>query len=232
MFCIHPTSNEALKGSRFFEGPSRHAVIAAGGVENHPVETADLLGPVDLVMAADGGFRLLEKMRLPCHYLVGDFDTLSAEEVENAKRSGCRVERHPADKAKSDLELAIDEAYRAGATLVTFVGALGGEWDHCVTNLLAPLSLCAEYGMWGRLLTSQAQIYLTRGSVRLRAKGRRVSLAALSEQIEGLNLTGMAYPLQDANLRRAQTLGLANQVTESDSTIDFRQGDLLITVLR
>ena len=231
MFCVHPTSNEALKGSRFFDSPNRHAVIAAGGVEERPGDTAALLGPIDLVLAAGGGYRLLQKLDLACDYLVGDFDTLSREEVESARQTGCVVRQFPADKAKSDLELAIEQAYQSGATQITFVGALGGEWDHCVANLLAPLSLCAEYGMWGRLLTSQAQIYLTQGPVRLEAIGRRVSLAALSESVEGLTLRGLEYALDEARLRRVQTLGLANRVVESVATIEFRQGELLVTVL-
>lgn len=231
MFCVHPTSNEALKGSRFFDSPNRHAVIAAGGVEEGPGDTAALLGPTDLVLAADGGYRLLQKLDLACDYLVGDFDTLSREEVESARQAGCVVRQFPADKAKSDLELAIEQAYQSGATQITFVGALGGEWDHCVANLLAPLSLCAEYGMWGRLLTSQAQIYLIQGPVRLEAMGKRVSLAALSENVEGLTLRGLEYALDGARLRRAQTLGLANRVVESTATIEFRQGELLVTVL-
>ena len=206
-------------------------MIAAGGVEDSPRDISSLLGPADLFLAADGGYRLLQKLNLDCDYLVGDFDTLSTEEVESARQAGCVVQQHPADKAKSDLELAIEQAYLSGATQITFVGALGGEWDHCVANLLAPLSLCSEYGMWGRLLTSQAQIYLTQGSVRLEALGRRVSLAALSESVEGLTLKGMEYPLVEARLRRAQTLGLANRVVESAATIDFRQGELLVTVL-
>lgn len=231
MFCVHPTSNEALKGSRFFDSPKCHAVIAAGGVEESPADVAPLLGPTDLILAADGGYRLVQKLELKCDYLLGDFDTLSATEVEKARQADCVVRQFPTDKAKSDLELAIEQAYQSGATQVTFIGALGGEWDHCVANLLAPLSLCAEYGMWGRLLTSEAQIYLTQGPVRLDAVGRRVSLAALSDRVEGLTLKGTEYPLNDALLRRAQTLGLANRVIEPDTTFTFRRGELLITVL-
>jgi thiamine pyrophosphokinase len=182
-------------------------------------------------VAADGGYRLLKALSIDCHILVGDFDTLSATEVEQAERAGCRVERYPVAKAKSDLELAIDLAYLAGATEVTFLGALGGQWDHCVANLLAPLTLCAEYGMWGRLLTSEAETYLIQGAVVLNAQGQRVSLAALSNRVNGLSLVGMEYPLQDAELRRAQTLGLANCVSEETATIEFATGELLLTLI-
>ena len=231
MFCVQPTSrNEALRGSRFFVGPSKHVLIAAGGVETDAARTLECLGETEFVVAADGGYRLLQELSVECDIVVGDFDTLTESEVEQAERAGCRIVRYPADKAKSDLEIAIDHAYESGATEVTFLGALGGEWDHCVANILAPLSLCAEYGMWGRLLTAEAQIFLVQGEVSVRATGQRVSLAALSK-VEGLSLHGMQYPLKTAQLKRSQTLGLANRVLEESALIEFSKGELLITVM-
>jgi thiamine pyrophosphokinase len=232
VFCVQPTSrNEALRGSRFFQGAAKHALIVAGGVEPDPTSILEHLGKTDLVLAADGGYRLLEKLAIDCDLLVGDFDTLTASEIEQAERTGCRVERYPVNKAKSDLEIAIDQAYESGATEVTLLGALGGEWDHCVANILAPLSLCAEYGMWGRLLTAEAQIYLVQGEVSVRAAGQRVSLAALTSRVEGLSLHGMQYPLRGAELRRSQTLGLANRVVEARASIEFCAGEILLTVM-
>jgi len=223
--------DETLTGSHLFSREDRHAVIAAGGVEEAPDRTALHLGRVDLVLAADGGFRLLPALGLSCDVLVGDFDTLTEVEVEKARSAGVRVRQFPSNKAQSDLEIAIEEAHRAGATRVTLVGALGGAWDHCVANLLSPLSLCADHGMWARLLTAQSQIYLARGRVRIQAPGQRVSLAALSEVVEELTLRGMEYPLEKARLSRSQTLGLANRALDPSAFLDFTSGELLITVL-
>ena len=162
---------------------------------------------------------------------MGDFDTLTETEVAQAERAGCRIVRFSADKSKSDLEIAIDLAYQEGATQVTLLGALGGEWDHCVANLLAPLSLCADYGMWARLLTAEAQIYLVQGHVTVEAPDQRISLAALTKHVEDLTLRGMQYSLQGTQLSRTQTLGLANRVVAEVATVEFSSGELLLTVM-
>lgn len=206
-------------------------LIAAGGEEPDPFKLAELLGSFDFAVAADGGYRLLKKLGLPCRLLVGDFDTLEAHELCAAQEAGTELLRYPTDKAKSDLEIAIEEAYKLGAKRLTFIGSLGGDWDHCLVNLIAPLSLCHDLGIWGRTLTSSAEIYLAQGPVSVSAPGRRLSLLALSPQVEELSLRGLEYELSGATLKRSQTMGLANRVVSSQAEISFAQGELLLVLL-
>lgn len=206
-------------------------MVAAGGREERPELLKERLGPAGSFIAADGGYRLLGRLELPCHLLVGDFDTLGPDEVEEAARVGATVERHPPQKDQSDLELALAHAVALGADRVTLVGALGGEWDHCVANLLSPLSYLGSQGVWGRLLTADAEIYLCRQNVLVHSPGCRVSLQALSPQVTGLTLEGFQYPLNDAVLYRHQTLGLANHSISDQARISFQDGELLLTVI-
>jgi thiamine pyrophosphokinase len=166
--------------------------------------------------------------------VIGDMDTLFPEEVAQAELQGSEVRRYPADKDQSDLELAIVAAHEMGARCMTIVGALGGQWDHCLLNLLAPLSLCQSLGLWARLVTDRAEIYLlSAGEYSLREHpGTRTSLAALSTRVEGLTLRGLLYPLEGATLCRKQTLGLANAVSEGEALIALTDGELLVTLVR
>lgn len=206
-------------------------MVAAGGTEDHPEELLKELGSPHKVLAADGGFRLLKRMGLECDLLVGDFDTLSPGELLEAEERGVAIERHPADKAQSDLELALGHAVRQGASQLTLIGALGGEWDHCLANLIAPLTFLTSHGVWARLLTSQAQVYLADRPVVLRAPGQRVSLHSLSPKVEGLSLSGFEYLLDQAVLHRHQTLGLANRTLSEEARISFQTGELFITLM-
>jgi thiamine pyrophosphokinase len=166
--------------------------------------------------------------------LIGDMDTLTPGEVATAQSQGTEVRRFPSDKDKSDLELAILAAYDLGARRMTLLGALGGQWDHCLANLLAPLSLCQSLGVWGRLLTSGAEIYLLGpGSYVLQNEvGTRASLAALTEQAGGLTLRGFLYGLDNGAMSRQQTLGLANRIQNPRATLDLASGELLLTLVR
>lgn len=208
-----------------------HALVIAGGQEDDPDRVRRFIGPYQWAVAADGGYRLARRLGIECGLLVGDFDTLSASEVAEAESAGVVVERHRPDKDQSDLELAIAHALRMGATRVTLVGALGGAWDHCLVNLLSPLSMLAGEGSWGRLLTSEAEIYLCDREVEVRAPGRRVTLQALSPRVEGLTLEGFEYPLEGAVLGRHQTLGLANRAVEESARISLHTGELFLTVI-
>lgn len=203
----------------------------AGGVESRPQCLAGLIGDFDFAVAADGGWRLLKELEFTCSHLVGDFDTLSPMEVESARAEGTLVKSFPKDKSQSDLELALEKAFELGAGRVTIIGALGGQWDHCVVNLLAPLSLCSARGVWGRILSSEAQIFLVNCSVCVNSSGSRVSVASLSAETCGLTLTGFEYPLNKAKLKRSQTLGLANRVTSGEAVVELEQGELLLTLL-
>ena len=160
-------------------------------------------------------------------------DTLSPEEVSLAESQGSKVERFPSDKNESDLELAIEAAHTRGAANLSLVGALGGQWDHCLANLLAPLSRCLELGIWARLLTDSAEIYLlSAGSYRVNVPhGTRVSLAGLSSNVLGLNLEGFEYELTEAVLRRSQTRGLANVARSPEARVSLAQGELLLTLV-
>ncbi len=220
------------QGPHPFDWSDNHALIAAGGIENDPDGLLPQIGSFRWSIAADGGYRLLEQLNLPCSFLIGDFDTLHPQEVEAAEKKGAETHRHPRNKAKSDLELALDKAFELGAKTITLIGALGGQWDHCVTNIVTPLSLCGERGAWGRLLTSQAQIYLADCSVVVECPGSRVSLVSLSREVAPLTLKGFEYSLEKARLKRTQTLGLANRAVAARAYAEFDRGELLVTVQR
>ncbi len=215
-------------------GASPSFLVVAGGQEPKPERLRALLPPSSTVIAADGGWRLCQQLGLKTDLLVGDMDTLRPEEVEQARLEGTEVRRYPADKDESDLEIAILGAHAMGARKLSLLGALGGQWDHCLLNLLAPLSLCHSLGIWARLLTSDAEIYLLPpGNYRLTGQqGTRVSLAALSPLVEGLTLSGFLYPLEGATLARKQTLGLANAVREPQASLSLSAGEIMLVMIR
>lgn len=186
------------------------------------------------VIAADGGLRLCRTLGLRPALLIGDLDTVTEEEVAEAKAQGTEVKRHPPDKNESDLELAILAAQSMGARRTTLLGALGGQWDHCLANLLAPLTLCHRLGIWARLLTSTCEIYhLTKGIYEVTLPtDTRISLAALSDEIKDVHLEGFLYPLSGESLFRHQTRGLANQIVGSKAEVRLASGEALLTVAR
>ena len=87
-------------------------VVCAGGPVRAVLPTFD---PGAIVIAADAGVHEAERLGLRVDLLVGDLDSAQPAAVARVEATGGRVERHPADKDASDLELALVAAAVAGA---------------------------------------------------------------------------------------------------------------------
>ena len=84
-------------------------VVVSGGEPLDP--QAALAVPAGApVIAADSGLDSALALGLDVTVATGDFDSASPEAVAAAEASGVRIERHPAEKDATDLELALDTA--------------------------------------------------------------------------------------------------------------------------
>ncbi|MCD8021752.1 MAG: thiamine diphosphokinase [Lachnospiraceae bacterium] len=86
--------------------------------------------PGDLVIAADGGYRYLQKLGVEPDILMGDFDSL---EIVPEHR---HLIRHSPIKDDTDMALAVAWAEKAGYETFFLYGGLGGRLDHSLANLL------------------------------------------------------------------------------------------------
>ena len=109
-------------------------VVAGGGPV--PASVLDRLPAGAPVVAADGGVDVAQALGQRVDVVVGDLDSVSVGGLEKAEAGGARVERHPAEKDATDLDLALETAASMGRELVV-VGFDGGRLDHLVAGLLA-----------------------------------------------------------------------------------------------
>src|SRR5699024_10577568 len=72
---------------------------------------------------------------------VGDFDSVTMEEMEMIKRASHEVHTYAAEKNETDLELAVEIALKQPVTKIFFFGVSGARLDHGLINiqLLYPL---------------------------------------------------------------------------------------------
>jgi thiamine pyrophosphokinase len=185
----------------------------------------------DFIVAADGGAFALERWRVLPHLVVGDMDSIGQPGVERLARQGIAVEKHPAAKDESDLELAVARAIAAGAKEIVLLGALGGErLDHEAANLL----LLADPGYDGVRLEAR------RGALRVRAlrgggtltiekpEGTLVTLLPVGGDAAGVRTHGLRYSLAGETLRLGRSRGLSNEITSSPAHLSLEKGSLLV----
>src|SRR5690348_14187528 len=111
------------------------AIVFAGNGRVEPAVRARLPQPAD-VIAADSGLAVATALGLAVDHLVGDLDSVDAAAVEAAEAAGTTVERHPAEKDATDLELALDAALVRGARRLVVVDGGGDRLDHLLGNVL------------------------------------------------------------------------------------------------
>ncbi|OGO53893.1 MAG: thiamine diphosphokinase, partial [Chloroflexi bacterium RBG_16_69_14] len=192
---------------------------------------------IGLVVAADGGARLAERLGVTIDLWVGDGDSLGEDGLAALAAAGVPIERTRRDKDESDTELAIDAALRLGADGVVIVGALGGpRIDHALANvgLLAMPALGARTAV---ILDGRSRVSMIRapgpdGAAVTRAlpgrTGDLVSLLPLGPGVEGVTTGGLAYPLADEPLPPGRARGLSNVRISPDAAVVVRRGLLLI----
>ena len=181
------------------------------------------LEPDDLLIAADAGYKHLQKLNIEPHILLGDFDSMDAPE-------GKDVIRHPVMKDDTDTMLSIKLGFEKGYTEFVIYGALGGErTDHTIANLQS-LAYIAEKGGKGTLAGKSEDFTVIRnGETELVAKeGKTFSVFAYGGNAEGVTIKGSLYELEDATVTPFFPIGVSNKFKKENVTVSVRNGCLLL----
>jgi thiamine pyrophosphokinase len=203
------------------------AVIFAGG-DPVPDSVRGLLPRGALIVAADSGLDLARRLGVTVDLVVGDFDSADPAGVREAAAAGSRLERHPADKDATDLELALDAVLRLGRAPVRILGGAGWDrLDHLVANVLllaaprfAPLQL--------RWTVKGAEMAPVHGRLEVTGSpGDLITLLAVGGPATGVTTTGLRWPLCGDTLVPGSTRGVSNELAAAAATISAETGVLV-----
>ncbi|PWH20182.1 MAG: thiamine diphosphokinase [Anaerolineae bacterium] len=224
---IHPPPAE--------EGVSLRAVIFANGVFNPSPLTNHWLAGSNLYIAADGGLRLCQQFNLLPDILIGDFDSLSEQEVQQMLAQGVQVRRYPARKDETDLELALQAASEQAVDEIVILGGLGARWDQTLANLLLPAHRRFRH-IPVVLVDGVHEIYMLNAPPTCKRflqgrEGDTLSLIPIGGDVRGVLLSGVEYPLNNENLVFGATRGLSNVFLEQTVPLEIQEGSLLVVVL-
>lgn len=218
-----------------------HAVVLADG---DPPSRGALDGSwpgwdegLSIVVAADGGVGLADRLGLRLDLWIGDGDSTEADRLAELEQRGVPMMRVASDKDESDTELALVEAIRRGATHLTVLGALGGRrLDHALANI-ALLAHPALGGRAAQLLDHRTRIRLVTSGAEPAAAatlplpgrvGDLVTLLPWGADVARVTTTGLRYPLADERLRVGPARGLSNVRDRVDASVMIEGGHLLV----
>ena len=200
---------------------NRCFIFAAGtfyGLRERPV-------PGDLVIAADGGYRICQAEGILPDLLLGDFDSMEQP------TDFANVLRAPVEKDDTDTMLAVKTGLERGCTEFFLYGGTGGKrLDHTIANLQTLLYL-RRRGARGWLFDDDfiwTAIENETLSVRREVEWGLFSAFCMGEPATGIDEEGVQYPLRDAALSAEFPLGVSNHFVEPTARITVRSGALVV----
>jgi thiamine pyrophosphokinase len=178
------------------------------------------------VIAADSGTDHALALGLRVDLAIGDFDSSTAP-LDELEAAGTRIERHPAEKDATDLELALRAALAFEPRRILLIGGVEGRLDHLLGELvilgaeeLAGVELDAVLG--------EARIHVIRVERTLSGtEGELISLFALNGPALGIVTEGLLYPLRGETLTPGSSRGISNRFAAREARITLDAAALL-----
>lgn len=203
---------------------SSFTILLGGAFSPTPRAIAQIAGT--RVIAADAGIKHAVGLGIVPELWVGDFDSVPDDlppELAAVPR-----ETFPAEKDKTDGELAVAAALARGADSLILAGAFGGpRVDHAFMHLTLAMKL-AEQGA-DVLLTSgnQEGVPTLPGKTRFRYEDGTIFSVIAFGELTGLSVLGAKWPLHDVVVPFGSSWTISNEV-RGDLSVELGAGRAML----
>ena len=193
-------------------------IFCAGGFDG-------LISPIekeDYILAADGGYRHVQKLGVTPNGVLGDFDSLGFVPKD--------AEVFPVEKDDTDAMLAVRHGLELGYKTFFLYGALeGSRLDHTMANFQT-LQFLADRGAAGYLIgKEQIVTVIKNGSLSFLPGAEGIfSVFCMGAEAEGVTIQGVKYPLDNGSLTAGFPLGVSNRFLGSAAEVSVQKGSLLV----
>lgn len=200
----------------------RQAVIfCAGEIENLGFYHQLPIKQDALIVCADGGYLHAKELGLTPHMIIGDFDSYEGHIPNLPKMT------YPVRKDATDSFLAADYCLEQGCKEIWILGGIGSRWDHSLANFYL-LKYIHQKGGRGILRDENNEAFLIAGDMTLpKREGWYLSLLPMGGDVQGVTVEGVSYPVENRTYYLADSLGVSNQIIQSQAKIRAEQGILL-----
>lgn len=175
----------------------------------------------DMLIAADRGYKLIEKENIEVDYIVGDFDSSSKPDL-------CGVISLNPIKDYTDTVFAIEFARKKGYTNIVIYGGLGGRESHTLANIRSMYHYKKE-GLTIKLKSEKKEVFIVDSefSYEYKDKDFYVSIFSLDDKTR-LSLKGLFYELEDYKLKIEDALGVSNETKKENFQISVKEGAVVV----
>lgn len=184
----------------------------------------------DFHVCADGGAAIAHSLGIKPSVVIGDFDSISEELLQEYKNDpDILIQHFPKDKDKTDFELCLDYLSEKGTQELLLVGALGGRVDHELANIFTlglgkhSIKQCAVFDgvTWIFPLTGPSEISLSS------KHGKTLSLIPLTAKVKGVSLSGVKWELHNDDIKMDESRTISNEINQDIASLILETGNIL-----
>jgi thiamine pyrophosphokinase len=175
----------------------------------------------DIIIAADGGAEELKRRGILPTVVIGDMDSISQSTLEYFKSKGVQIAIYPHEKDETDLELALNYAFKNGASEVEVLNWQGERVD----MILAMIGLISKYKNVTAIADNCELGVLGEGEYSLKAViGETWSFIPLCEA--EFSIRGFKY-IFDGKMSITSPIGVSNEALENAVKVSIKNGKVV-----
>jgi thiamine pyrophosphokinase len=197
------------------------ACVFCNGILGNPKAAMEFARNAGLLLSANGGSAHLLRLDIEPHAVIGDMDSLPPGIWPGTSR----VE-YPAEKDRTDAELAVEYALKEGYKKVWMIAATGGRLDHTLGNV----AIAIRYPGQVFLLDGDSVVCAVAANQEyapVTKIGSVVSLIPIGSDAPVVTTSGLKYPLNGQPLMHA-THGVSNVAITDEIMIRVQEGCVLV----
>ncbi|MGQ9855320.1 MAG: thiamine diphosphokinase [Fervidobacterium sp.] len=178
----------------------------------------------ELIVACDGGAEELRRRGIVPHVLIGDMDSISDDTLEYFESKGVKIQVYPHEKDETDFELALNYAFKHGATEVEILNWQGERID----MILAMIGLMSKYDNV-TAISDNCEV----GVIKAGENSDRTLKAVRGEIWSFIPLCSAEFSIEgfkykfDGNMEITSPIGVSNVALNSEMKVNVRQGKVV-----
>lgn len=184
----------------------------------------------DYFVGIDRGSLFLLKNGLSLDMAVGDFDSITEDELLYIKHYCSNIVSASAEKNDTDTELALKTIFKEfPEAQVTVFGVFGGRIDHMMSNIFLPSDTDLEPFMSQIRLKDEQNIvtYLPSGKNQVSRIEGMSYVSFMPESESTLQISGAKYELNKSNYFKKKMYS-SNEFMTSPIEVELKDGYLII----
>lgn len=203
-------------------------VIICGGTIYDYRYTKKYLQNADMIISVDSGARHCKAFRIKPDLLIGDYDSITSDDLKYYSKMGVEAIKYPAEKDMTDSDLAAEIAVKRGCSKLIFLGAIGTRLDHSISNIFM-LKKLLDNGIDAMIADEHNEMIVIKDHYELKKEDDVfISLLPLAGKAEGVTISGFYYPLVDATLEVGSSWGVSNKFARDTASVTLKKGYLLV----